>query len=55
MKPFPASGLYAITQTQNKPNSVDALFEAVAAAIQGGAVAIQYRDKNPVDAAYICP
>jgi thiamine-phosphate pyrophosphorylase len=53
MKPFPASGLYAITQTQNKPNSVDALFEAVAAAIQGGAVAIQYRDKNPVDAPYI--
>jgi thiamine-phosphate pyrophosphorylase len=56
MKPFPARGLYAITQTQNNPNktnSADALFKTVAAAIQGGAVAIQYRDKNPVDAAYI--
>ncbi|MDA1342705.1 MAG: thiamine phosphate synthase [Proteobacteria bacterium] len=56
MKPFPARGLYAITQAQNnlnKTNSADALFEAVAAAIQGGARVIQYRDKNPVDAAYI--
>ncbi len=56
MKPFPARGLYAITQTQrdsNKPNSTDALFEVVAAVIQGGACVIQYRDKNPVDAAYI--
>lgn len=56
MKPFPARGLYAITQAQNNPNktnSADALFEAVAAAIQGGARVIQYRDKNPVDAAYI--
>jgi thiamine-phosphate pyrophosphorylase len=53
MKPFPARGLYAITKNQHNPNSADTLFEAVAAAIQGGAVAIQYRDKNPVDAAYI--
>lgn len=56
MKPFPARGLYAITQPQNNPNklkSIDALFEAVAAAIRGGASVIQYRDKNPVDAPYV--
>jgi thiamine-phosphate pyrophosphorylase len=53
MKAFPARGLYAITQTQNNQNkfkSVDALFEAVAAVIRGGAVVVQYRDKNPTDA-----
>jgi thiamine-phosphate pyrophosphorylase len=48
MKPFPSRGLYAITQSAN--NSADALFEAVSAAIRGGAVVIQYRDKNPIDA-----
>jgi thiamine-phosphate pyrophosphorylase len=56
MKPFPARGLYAITQPQSNPNklkSIDALFEAVAAAIRGGASVIQYRDKNPVDAPYV--
>jgi thiamine-phosphate pyrophosphorylase len=56
MKPFPARGLYAITQPQNNPNklkSIDALFEAVAATIRGGASVIQYRDKNPVDAPYV--
>jgi thiamine-phosphate pyrophosphorylase len=53
MKPFPARGLYAITKNQHNPNSADTLFEAVAAAIRGGAVVIQYRDKNPIDAACI--
>ena len=56
MKAFPTRGLYAITQTQNnqiKPKSADALFEAVAAAIRGGAVVIQYRDKNTTDAPFV--
>jgi thiamine-phosphate pyrophosphorylase len=56
MKAFPTRGLYAITQTQDnqiKPKSADALFEAVAAAIRGGAVIVQYRDKNPTDAPYV--
>jgi thiamine-phosphate pyrophosphorylase len=56
MKPFPNRGLYAITQTQNnqnKPESFDAFFEAVVAAIRGGAAVVQYRDKNPVDATYV--
>jgi thiamine-phosphate pyrophosphorylase len=51
MKPFPTRGLYAITQTDNK--QPDALFKAVAAAIRGGAVAIQYRDKNSTDAPFV--
>ncbi len=45
---FPESGLYAITQTANK--SPDAIINEVAAAIKGGAVVVQYRDKKPVDA-----
>lgn len=48
---FPASGLYAITQTANK--SGDAIINEVAAAIRGGAVIVQYRDKNPTDALFI--
>ena len=48
---FPASGLYAITQTANK--SPDTVINEVAAAIRGGAVIVQYRDKNPVDAPYL--
>jgi len=51
MKPFPTRGLYAITQTGYK--STDDIFNDVVAAIQGGATVIQYRDKNPVDAAFI--
>jgi thiamine-phosphate pyrophosphorylase len=51
MKAFPARGLYAITQTENK--STDVLFEAVASAIRGGAAVIQYRDKNPSDALFV--
>ncbi len=45
---FPKRGLYAITQTDNK--SVDTIIKEVIAAIRGGAVIVQYRDKNPLDA-----
>jgi thiamine-phosphate pyrophosphorylase len=48
---FPSFGLYAITQTENK--SCEQIIAKVAAAIKGGAVVIQYRDKNPVDAYYL--
>jgi thiamine-phosphate pyrophosphorylase len=48
---FPAHGLYAITRTKNK--SGDAIIAEVAAAIRGGAVIVQYRDKNPADAPYL--
>lgn len=45
---LPTRGLYAITQPDNK--TTDTLLEGVAAAIRGGAVIVQYRDKNPIDA-----
>jgi thiamine-phosphate pyrophosphorylase len=45
---FPTTGLYAITQCENK--SPDTILSEVFAAIRGGAVVIQYRDKNPADA-----
>lgn len=45
---FPTRGLYAITQTGHK--SADTVIEEVAAAIRGGAVVVQYRDKNPGNA-----
>lgn len=48
---FPTMGLYAITQTENKCG--EQVIAEVAAAIKGGAVAIQYRDKNPFDAVYL--
>lgn len=48
---FPHRGLYAITQTDHK-NSEQVIAD-VSAAIKGGAVVIQYRDKNPVDADYL--
>ena len=48
---FPARGLYAITQTDNK--SGDTIIAEVKAAIRGGAVMVQYRDKNPVDALFL--
>lgn len=41
---FPSTGLYAITQTENK--SADQITSAVSAAIQGGAAVIQYRNKT---------
>lgn len=48
---FPSRGLYAITQTDNK--SADTVINEVTAAIKGGAVVIQYRDKNPQDAYFL--
>lgn len=41
---FPTSGLYAITQTENK--SAEQIIAAVTAAIKGGAAVIQYRNKS---------
>ncbi|UOA10496.1 thiamine phosphate synthase [Methylobacter sp. S3L5C] len=48
---FPERGLYAITQTDNK--FVDIIINEVIAAINGGAVIVQYRDKNPLDADFL--
>lgn len=48
---FPARGLYAITQCENKPAAI--IIDEVAAAVRGGAVLVQYRDKNPVDALFL--
>ena len=48
---FPVRGLYAITQTDNK--SADCIINEVVAALKGGAVVVQYRDKNPLDAIYL--
>lgn len=45
---FPTRGLYAITQPENK--TVDQVVQEVEAALKGGAVVVQYRDKNPIDA-----
>jgi thiamine-phosphate pyrophosphorylase len=45
MKAFPSRGLYAITQTENKSPAI--ICHEVIEAILGGAVVIQYRDKNP--------
>lgn len=44
----PTQGLYAITQTERKPQ--DMIVAEVTAALRGGATLVQYRDKNPVDA-----
>lgn len=51
MTAFPKHGLYAVTQCNNK--SPETIIEDVEAAIRGGAVVIQYRDKSPVDAIYV--
>ena len=48
---FPTMGLYAITQTENKCG--EQVIAEVAAAIRGGAVVIQYRDKKPFDPLYL--
>ncbi|MDD2724489.1 MAG: thiamine phosphate synthase [Methylovulum sp.] len=45
---FPTRGLYAITQTEQKSHA--GIINGVEAAIRGGAVLVQYRDKNPLDA-----
>ena len=48
---FPSSGLYAITQTEHK--SLDTIVTEVEAALRGGAVVVQYRDKQPKDADHL--
>ena len=48
---FPLRGLYAITQTKNK--TTDIIINEVIAAIKGGAVIVQFRDKEPLDAIYL--
>jgi thiamine-phosphate pyrophosphorylase len=45
---FPARGLYAITQTDNK--SIATILREVEQVLSGGAVVVQYRDKQPLDA-----
>lgn len=45
---FPRRGLYAITQPDHK--SLERILKEVEAALKGGAVVIQYRDKHPLDA-----
>ncbi len=51
MNPFPARGLYAITQCENK--FPDDIIRDVKAAIRGGAAVIQYRDKTSTDKLFI--
>jgi thiamine-phosphate pyrophosphorylase len=48
---FPSSGLYAITQTEHK--SLDTIVTEVEAALRGGVVVVQYRDKQPRDADHL--
>lgn len=48
---FPKHGLYAITQTEGK--SIARIIEEVEAALKGGAVVVQYRDKTPLNANYL--
>ncbi|OQK17402.1 thiamine-phosphate synthase [Methyloprofundus sedimenti] len=48
---FPASGLYAITKTENK--TADQIIADVTEAMRGGIQILQYRDKHPVDASYL--
>jgi thiamine-phosphate pyrophosphorylase len=48
---FPLRGLYAITQTKNK--TADIIINEVIAAIKGGAVVVQFRDKDSLDAIYL--
>ncbi len=45
---FPQRGLYAITQPERK--TLAQILREVEAALKGGAVAVQYRDKQPLDA-----
>lgn len=44
---FPTRGLYAITQTEHK--STQRIIDEVEQVIIGGAVVVQYRNKNPKD------
>ncbi|MFZ2726965.1 MAG: thiamine phosphate synthase [Methylococcaceae bacterium] len=43
---FPQRGLYAITRTHHEFNNQAQLLSEVSSAIAGGAVVVQYRDKN---------
>lgn len=45
---FPTTGLYAITQPEEK--SLEAVTLDVEAALKGGAKVVQYRDKSPINA-----
>jgi thiamine-phosphate pyrophosphorylase len=47
---FPRRGLYAITRTHQEFGSQAQLLSEVQAALQGGAVVVQYRDKNAAHA-----
>jgi thiamine-phosphate pyrophosphorylase len=51
MMNFPSSGLYAITQTAHK--SCDTIVMEVEAALRGGAIVVQYRDKQPQNADHL--
>ncbi|MCF7972010.1 MAG: thiamine phosphate synthase [Methylococcaceae bacterium] len=48
---FPKTGLYAITQTENK--TPEQVINEVSAALKAGISVLQYRDKHPVDAIYL--
>ncbi len=48
---FPKTGLYAITQTENK--TTDQIIREVSAALKAGVKVLQYRDKQPTDAIYL--
>jgi len=48
---FPKTGVYAITQTDEKSSEI--IIEQVRSAIKGGVSVIQYRDKNPDDVVYL--
>jgi len=48
---FPSTGLYAITQTENK--SAERIIEDVSAALKGGISILQYRDKTTADKVYL--
>ncbi len=48
---FPATGLYAITQTEGK--DADSIIQEVSSALKGGACVIQYRDKHSADKTYL--
>lgn len=45
---MPKRGLYAITHTEGK--TIDEVVEHITNVVRGGAVMVQYRDKNPINA-----
>ncbi|MBE0469529.1 MAG: thiamine phosphate synthase [Methyloprofundus sp.] len=48
---FPRTGLYAITQTENK--TPEQIINEVSAALKAGISVLQYRDKQAIDAVYL--